>query len=74
MAPSRVVPTFDVSEQRDPRRGLSLETAAIDKLAFEAGKEALGHRVVVSIADATCRRADAHLQAALAERDTGVLP
>src|SRR6266536_4008326 len=73
MAPPRVVPTLDVSEQRDPRRRLGLEAAPVKEFALQAGEEAFRHRVVVGVADAAHRRANAHLQAALAERDASVL-
>jgi hypothetical protein len=73
MTPSWVIPTFDVREQRDPRRRLGRKAAAIKELALQAGKEAFRHRVVVGVTDAAHRWANAHLRAALAECDTGVL-
>ncbi len=73
MAPPRVVPAFDVGKQRAPRFGVALEAAPVDQLALETGKETLRHRVVVGITDTAHRRAHAHLGAALAEGNAGVL-
>ena len=67
MATPRVVPALDVSEHGEPRFGLGLEGGPIEQLAFEAGEEALGHGVVVGVADAAHRRPHAHRLAAAAE-------
>jgi hypothetical protein len=72
--PARVVPALDVAEQRYARLGLGRPTVPIDQLALERGEEALGHRVVVGVAHGAHRRPHAHLLAALAEGDAGVLP
>src|SRR5689334_5861534 len=68
-----VVPSLDPGEQRQTRVGLGLPTPAVDQLAFEAGEEALGHRVVVGVAYAAHRGTHAHLLAAFAECDARVL-
>ena len=47
---------------------LVLQAAPVDQLALEGGEEALGHRVVVGVADRAHRRAHAHLLAALRRR------
>src|SRR5262245_22494272 len=73
MSPSRVVPAFDVAEERDARFSLALEGTAIEQFALETGKEALRHRVVVGVADAAHGRTHAELCAALTERDARVL-
>src|SRR5829696_3804316 len=53
---SGVVETLDVLEDRRPG-GLSLRPrVAVDKLSFESGDEALGHRVVVGIRYRSHRR------------------
>jgi hypothetical protein len=62
-----VVPTLDIGEQRRARLGLGVEAAAVEQFAFDAGEEALGHRVVVRPAHAAHRGAHAHLLAALAK-------
>jgi len=64
---SQVVLTRDVREQRMACFGLGLETASVNELALEAGEEALGHRVVVGVADGAHRRTHAHRIAAAAE-------
>jgi hypothetical protein len=73
MSPTRVVPAFDVGEVRETGPRLCLETAPLDQLELEACNEALGHRVVVGVADTAHRRSRAALLAALAERDARVL-
>ena len=50
-----------------------LETTSIEQLAFERGKEALRHRVVVGVADRPHRGAHARLPTSLAELDRGIL-
>ena len=49
MAPPPVVPTLDVLEEREPRRGPRVPVAALDQLPLQRGEEALGHGVVVAI-------------------------
>src|SRR5437660_1329797 len=39
MPPPRVVPAFDVAEERDARFGLALEGTAIEQFALEASKK-----------------------------------
>ena len=60
MATVRVIPPFDVLEDRHAGLGLRRERALVDELAFEGGEEALGHRVVGAVANRTHRRDDAH--------------
>jgi hypothetical protein len=45
-----VVPAFNPGEYSHAGLRFALEGAALDELAFQAGEEALGHRVVVGIA------------------------
>jgi hypothetical protein len=42
MAAPRVVPAFDIREERYTSFGLTAEAASVDELALEAGEEALG--------------------------------
>jgi hypothetical protein len=64
---------LDEFKDRHPSFCLGLEAVAIEQLALERGEEALAHRVVVRVTHTTHRRPDAHLAAALAERDRRVL-
>src|SRR5688572_29805325 len=73
MAPSRVVPAFDVREERPPRLRFRSEAVAADELALERCKEALGHCVVVGVADAAHRCAHAHFLTPFTECDARVL-
>ena len=73
MPAARVVPTFDPGEDGHARLSEGLPGAPVDELALQAGEEALGHGVVVRIAHAPHRRSHAHLLAALAKVDAGVL-
>ena len=73
MTTVRVVPAFDELEDRHLRFGLRLETVLVDEFAFERGKEALRHGVIVAIADRSHRRSHTHQPAALAEGERGVL-
>ena len=73
MTAARVVPALDVSEQRESRLGLRLETPSIDQFALEARKEALRHGVVVGVTDASHRWPHTELAAALTERQARVL-
>ena len=70
--PVRVVPPFDVAEDRNPGLGLRVKDASVQKLALESGKEVLSHRVVVRVTDRAARRSDAHLTAALPEGQSRV--
>src|SRR5262249_17750022 len=51
MTPARVIETLDKLEHRDPRFGLRLEPAPIEKLTFQRGEEALAHSIVVGVSD-----------------------
>src|SRR5678815_4224107 len=69
----RVVPALEPFEDRHPGLGMGLEATTVQHFALERGEEALGHGVVVRIADRTDRGHDAHFLAALAERVTRIL-
>src|SRR6267142_5011636 len=73
MSAVQVVPALDPLEHGQVRLALCLEAGAIEQLALERCEEALGHRVVVRVADAAHRRTYAELLAALPERDRRVL-
>ena len=73
MAAAPIVEAFDERERRIARLDLCLEPAAIEKLAFEGGEEALAHGIVVCVADRTHRGAHARVTAAVTELDRGVL-
>ena len=68
-----VIPPFDVLEDGPARFGLGREPVAVEEFAFERGEEALGHRVVMAVADRAHRGDDAALAAALRERVRRVL-
>ena len=59
MPPARIVPSFDELEDGLARLSGIAEAPAVDQLALQCGEEALGHGVVVGIADGAHRRADA---------------
>ena len=65
----QVVPALDPLEDRCPGLGLRLEPTPIEQFLLEESEEAFGHGIVVVITDQAHRRHDAHLLAALAERD-----
>ena len=46
-----VVPAFDELEAGDPCLSFGLELPAVQQFAFERGKEAFAHCIVVAIAD-----------------------
>src|SRR4051794_25812573 len=73
MAAAAIVEAFDERERGIARLDLCLEPAAIEKLAFEGGEEALAHGIVVSVTDRTHRGAYARVTAAVAELNRGVL-
>ena len=73
MASPPIVETFDEREGGIARFGLCLEPAAIEKLAFERGEEALAHGIVVCVADRTHRGAHAGVPAAVAELDRALV-
>lgn len=68
-----VVPSFNPGEDGDVCLGLGLPAASGDELALQAGKEALGHGVVVGIASTVHGGAHTHVLTALAKGQTGVL-
>src|SRR5208283_2048966 len=68
-----VVPALDELEQRHARRGLSVETAAVEQLAFERGEKALAHGIVEAITDRAHRGSHASLPAAHSEGDRRLL-
>jgi len=68
-----VVPALDVCEQCEARLRLGLPAPPIDEFALKGREEALGHCIVVGIADRTHRRLHANFSAAVAERDARVL-
>jgi len=72
MPPMRVVPALD--ELKHGQAGFSMipEPAPIQELAFERGKEALGHGVVIAVAHRTHLRDDPDLPAALTKRQRRV--
>ena len=73
MPPTRIVKAFDELEDRVARLGLRFEPAASQQLAFQRGKETLGHRIVVGIAYTAHRRPHTRFAAAVAELDGRVL-
>src|SRR6202140_1078215 len=73
MAASRIVEALDERERRMARLDLCLEPAAIEKLAFEGGEEALAHGIVVCVADRTHLGVYPRDPAAVTELDRGVL-
>ncbi len=73
VAAVRVVPSFDPLEDGHLRLGLGSEPSTVEQLALEGGEEALGHRIVVGIADRAHPGHDARFPAALAEGVTRVL-
>jgi hypothetical protein len=66
----RVVPSLDLFEGRHAGRGLRLEPASVQLLAFERREEALGHGIAIDIADRANLRYHAHLATAFAENET----
>lgn len=68
MTAVRIVPAFNVPEDRRAGLGRRVPPPPIDEFRLERGKEALGHRVVVAVADRAVRRDDAEFLAALPER------
>ena len=55
MQPRRIVPALDVAEAGHLRFGLGGKPAAAEQLGLQGGEEALGHGVVVGVADGTVR-------------------
>jgi len=69
----RVVPALDEFEDGHPSLGQSAETAAVDEFAFERGEEALTQGIVEAVSNRAHGGAHAHLSAAPAEGNRGVL-
>ena len=69
----RIVPTFDPREDRRTSFIASQKVTVIEQFTFQAGEEALGHRVVEAVAHAAHRWLDAESPAANAKRNCGVL-
>lgn len=69
----RVIEALDVAEAGHSRLGLRTEAAAGEQLALEGREEALGHGVVVGVADRAHRGSHARLLAAAAEGQRRVL-
>ena len=60
-----VVPALDVPEELRLRFGMIPKPGPVEQFALEAGEEALGHGVVVTVSDGTHRERDAGVAAAL---------
>ena len=73
VAADAVVEDLDVLEDRGPRFGRARPVGAVDQLGLQGGEEALGHGVVVAVADRAHRRRDPGLAQALAEGQARVL-
>ena len=73
MPPARVVPTLYPSKDNQPCFGLGLPAASSYQLTLQAGKEALGHSVVIRVAHGSHGWAYAHFLAAVAKGNAGVL-
>ena len=69
----RIVPTFDPREDRRTSFIARQKVTAIEQFTFQAGEEALGHRIVEAVADAAPRWLYAESPAACAKGDRGVL-
>jgi hypothetical protein len=73
MSPAGVVPTLYPGEDCQPCLGLVLPAAPGNQHTLQAGKEALGHSVVIGIAHGSHGWAYAHFLATVAKGNTGVL-
>src|SRR5688572_13225776 len=73
VAPPRIVEALDEVEEAKPRVARSGEPHPFEQLAFERCKEALTHRIVVTVAHRAHRWPDARLATARAEADRRVL-
>ncbi len=73
MQPVLVVPRLNPAKDIQPGLRLGGPASAVYEFAFERGKEALGHGVVIRVAYRTHGGANFHLLAALAKGDAGVL-
>ena len=73
MAALAVVEDLDVLKERGAGLQMRAEGLPGKEFALQGGEEALGHCVIVTVADRPHRAADAHRLAALAEEQRGVL-
>lgn len=73
MSAQRLVEALDLAEAGHPSLRLRLEASAGGLLAFEGGKEAFGHGVVVGVTDGAHGPAHACLLASVAEEQRRVL-
>src|ERR1017187_1335945 len=73
MPTARIVEAFEELEDGIACLGLRFEPAASQQLAFQRGKETLGHRIVVGVAHTTHRRPYTRFAAAVAELNGRVL-
>ena len=71
MPSARVVPTLYPSKDNQPCFGLGLPAASSYQLTLQAGKEALGHSVVIRVAHGSHGWAYAHFLAAVAKGNAG---
>ena len=73
MATTRVVPSLDPGEYRQPGLRLGLPSAPGNELALQRGKETLGHGVVVRIPHRAHGGAHTHFPATVTKGNAGVL-
>ena len=73
VAAMRVVPPLYEFEDCHACLALGFETASVEQLTFERGKETLAHSIIEAIADRAHRGSYAGLAAALAKGDRSVL-
>jgi hypothetical protein len=73
MASLTVVEDLDVLEEGRPRLDARGECVPGEQFARQGGEEALHHSVVVTVPHGAYRAADAHVSAALAEYERGIL-
>ena len=73
MQPPGVVEPLDKGEDLPPGCCWVVEEGALEQLALQRSEEALGHGVVVAVADGAHRGQDASLLASKAEFNRGVL-
>src|SRR5215469_14752029 len=73
MAPSGVVPAFDVVKHSPAGLDRRAEPLAIEQLTLECREETLAQGIVIGIADGAHRRPDAETQTALAVGEGCVL-
>ena len=73
MPSARVVPTLYPSKDSQPCFGLGFPAAPGNQLALQAGKQTLGHGVVISIAHSSHGWAHTHFLAPAAKGNAGVL-